>query len=111
MFDDLKFWARIGFEHGRNIGKRLKRRKGQAYMAAIGGIAGIILLLYVILLVISKFRPTIVSNIQASNDTVANEMLTEVDSNTKSSLSFSSMVPFIIAVSIVLGVLFQIFRG
>ncbi|WP_145955306.1 hypothetical protein [Thermococcus henrietii] len=79
-------------------------------MAAIGGIIGVILLLYVALLVIGKFHPVIEQNIQQTNDTIAKNMLTDVDSNTQSSLSMTSMVPFIGAIALVLGLLFGIFR-
>jgi len=120
MFEAVKAHATLAFEVGKEIGedikkegvrKAFKKHRGQLSMGAIGGIAGVILLLYVILLVISKFRPTIVTNIQSSNDTVSQEMLGEVDSNTKSSLSMSSLVPFVAAISLVLGLLFAIFRS
>jgi len=100
--DTFKMW----FEFGKSVAKM---RRGQLTMAAVGGIAGLIMILYVLLLVISKFRPAVINNI--GNDTVAQEMLAEVDENTKSSLSMTSMVPFIAAIALVLGLLFSIFRS
>lgn len=112
MFDDLKLAARLGFEMGKQMARSWKKskKKGQVSMAAIGGIIGVILLLYVALLVIGKFHPVISQNIEATNDTIAKQMLTDVDSNTQSSLSMTSMVPFIGAIALVLGLLFGIFR-
>jgi len=112
VFDNLRLAAKLAFQMGVQMAKEWKsgRRKGQVSMAAIGGIVGVILLLYVALLVIGKFHPVITQNIQATNDTIAQSMLTDVDSNTQSSLSMASMVPFIAAIALVLGLLFGIFR-
>lgn len=111
--DELRLVAQVSFEQGVEMArswKKSKKRKGQISMAAIGGIIGVILLLYVALLVIGKFHPVITQNIDATNDTIAKQMLSDVDSNTQSSLSMTSMVPFIGAIALVLGLLFGIFR-
>lgn len=104
--------ARLAFETGKQMARDWKagRRRGNISMAAIGGIVGVILLLYVALLVIGKFHPVITQNVQEANDTIAQQMMAEVDSNTKSSLSMTSMVPFIAAIALVMGLLFGIFR-
>ncbi len=112
MFDELVLAAELAFSAGVDMAHDWKsgRRKGQVSMAAIGGIMGVILVLYVALLVIGKFHPVILQNIEQTNDTIAKSMLTDVDSNTQSSLSMTSMVPFIGAIGLVLGLLFGIFR-
>jgi len=111
VLDELRLAARASFEQGVEMARGWKsRRRGQLSMGAIGGIVGVILLLYVALLVIGKFHPVITQSIEATNDTIAQQMLADVDSNTQSSLSMASMVPFIGAIALVLGLLFGIFR-